>query len=242
MIRCLILDPELASANWLERMCRQLPFLSVVGKFQSAFDAYVHMQHEKVDVLFIDSDISDMTLVEFFKIIHQKPIVIMTSITGFYALDAFSYDATDYLIKPIEMQRFIRSVNKASELYRLKQLAIENPVAAQAEIQTRQKNVLFINSEYKMIRIDIPKIQYIEGLKDYLKIYLEQPKPYLTMMRMKAIEEKLPSPDFVRVHRSFIVNLHFVDMIQKNKLIIGQRELPIGDMYQEQFYRALDAL
>lgn len=240
MIRCILVDPDLIAAQWLEALCAQLPFLQVVGRFNNGFDAYVFMQHEQIDVLFMDAALEDMTHAEFFKVITQKPLVVFTSLNGFFALDAFYYEAVDYLLKPLEINRFIRCANRLSEGVALKR-SHDFPSNFKQRDQ-RVQQALFVNVEYKLHRIDVPKIQFIEGLKDYLKIIPDNGKAILTMMRMKNIEEKLPFPQFARVHRSYIVNLLKIDAIQKNRILIGDKEIPIGEMYSEQFFSQLERL
>lgn len=240
MIRCIIVDPDLIAAQWLESLCAQLPFLQVVGRFNNGFDAYVFMQHEQVDVLFMDAALDDMTHAEFFKVVTQKPLLVFTSLTGYFALDAFYFEAVDYLLKPLEINRFIRCANRLSEGVALKQS--QN---SQTNFKLRDQRVqqaLFVNVEYKLHRIDVQKILFVEGLKDYLKIIPESGKAILTMMRMKNIEEKLPFPQFARVHRSYIVNLLRIDTVQKNRIMVGDKEIPIGEMYAEQFYSQLERL
>lgn len=240
MIRCIIVDPDLIAAQWLESLCAQLPFLQVIGRFNNGFDAYVFMQHEQVDVLFMDTALEDMTHAEFFKVVTQKPLLVMTSLNGYFALDAFYFEAVDYLLKPLEINRFIRCANRLSEGVALKRNSSTSANYKQRD--QRVQNAIFVNVEYKMLRIEVQKILFIEGLKDYLKIIPEGNKAILTMMRMKNIEERLPFPQFARVHRSYIVNLLKIDTIQKNRIMIGDKEIPIGEMYAEQFFSQLERL
>ena len=236
----MIIDPDLIAAQWLESLCGQLPFLQVVGKFNNGFDAYVFMQHEQVDVLFMDVALEDMSHAEFFKVITQKPLLIFTSLNGYFALDAFYFEAIDYLIKPIDINRFIRCANRLSEATSLKQG--EGSASNYKQRNQRVQSALFVNVEYKLQRLDVHKILYVEGLKDYLKIIPEAGKAVLTMMRMKNIEEKLPYPQFARVHRSYIVNLLRIETVQKNRIMIGDKEIPIGEMYSQQFFSQLERL
>lgn len=240
MIRCLIIDPDLIAAQWLESLCGQLPFLQVIGRFNNGFDAYVFMQHEQVDVLFMDTSLEDMTHAEFFKVVTQKPLLVFTSLNGYFALDAFYYEAVDYLLKPLEINRFIRCANRLSEGVSIKRGA--GSTSGYKQRDQRVQHALFVNVEYKLQRLDIHKILYVEGLKDYLKIFPEGGKVVLTMMRMKNLEEKLPFPQFARVHRSYIVNLLKIETVQKNRIMIGDKEIPIGEMYSEQFFSQLERL
>lgn len=210
----------------LSQYVSAVPYLSIAGSYHTGFDALVGMQHTAADLIITDTYLPDMSIFEFLDLLPNRPQVIFTSIAPLFAVEAFALGATDFMLKPFTFQRFMQGVNRAGEQIESRQLREQSlQVLPKARLP-----FIFVQSEYKAVRIDLPEVLFIEGLKDYVKIHLTQGKPVLTITRIKHIEERLPE-HFLRIHRSYIVNIHRVDALQKNRVFIGDREIPVGDMY-----------
>ena len=232
MIRCLAIDDESLALDLLEDNIRKVPFLELAGKCKSAAEAIEILRSEKVDLLFLDIQMPDISGIQLVKSLSQKPLVIFTTAYEKYALQGYELDVLDYLLKPFPFERFLKAVNKAMEY-----IAFREKENLTGELN-RGENFIFVRADYKLVRIDLRDILYIEGLKDYIKIYTGE-KPVITLMGMNEIMEKLPSGNFIRVHRSFIVNLLKIEYIQRNMIIIGNKEIPVSDHYKENFYKVI---
>jgi DNA-binding LytR/AlgR family response regulator len=236
MIRCLALDDEILALDLLEDNVRKVPFLELVKKCQSAFEALDYLKHEQVDLIFLDVQMPDVSGIQFLKSLPTKPLVIITSAYEKYALEGYELDVVDYLLKPFSFDRFLRAINKASE-----QLELNNrtPISEAHEENRSIHDFIFVKADYKLVKIDFREILFIEGLKDYIKIYIGE-KPVITLMSMKVIEDKLPANEFVRVHKSFIVALKKIRFIQRNFIQIGEREIPISDNYRDHLFSIIN--
>ncbi|MDB5273922.1 MAG: two component transcriptional regulator, LytTR family [Chitinophagaceae bacterium] len=226
-IKCLIVDDEPLALDLIERYVRQTPFLELKGRCHSPIEAMTIMETETVDLLFLDIQMLDMTGIEFSRTLKNGPKIIFTTAFEKYALEGFRVDALDYLLKPFSYEEFLKSANKAKEWFDRGGLSKgEEPKAS----------YIFVKSEYKLIRVDLSDIMYIEGLKDYVKIYLEEKNaPILSLMSMKAIEEQLPPLDFMRIHRSYIINLNKIESVERGKVKIKDVYMPIADNYKQRF-------
>ncbi len=225
-MNCLLVDDEPLALQLLEQFASKVPFLKICGKCSSAAEALAVMENDEIDVLFIDIQMPDVTGIQFVKSLSRKPFVIFTTAYQEHATESYEIDAIDYLVKPFAFERFLKAANKAQEQFNLRRKTADALAHAEAD-------VLFVKSEYQVLRVNIPDIMYVEGLKDYIKIYAG-PKPILTLQSLRAIEERLP-PYFMRVHKSFIVNLKKIDSVQRNEILIGQREIPVGNTFREAF-------
>ncbi|MDR3711204.1 MAG: LytTR family DNA-binding domain-containing protein [Puia sp.] len=231
MMRCIAIDDEPLALELLADNIRQVPYLQLVGKFLNTLEATPFMQREPVDLLFLDIQMPGMTGLQFLRSLPQRPIVILITAYERYALDGFELDVVDYLVKPVALDRFVRACNKAFELFQVRTLP-----AAQA---SSHPGYIFVNSEYSLVKVNLPDIVWIEGLKDYIRIRLENSqKPIVTRMNMKTLEEQLPAGEFIRVHKSYIVSIRHITAIRKNGIFIGNQELPVGSNYRT----GLDAL
>ncbi|MEQ8810975.1 MAG: LytTR family DNA-binding domain-containing protein [Imperialibacter sp.] len=230
-IRCLIVDDEPLALNLIEGYVEKTPFLELAGKCSSAYEALEKIASEKIDLLFLDIQMPGLTGMELSRSLKNGPKVVFTTAFEEYALEGFKVDAIDYLLKPFNYEEFLKSANKAREWI---------SVAAGGSSET-DPNALFVKSEYKLVKIDLQKVLYIEGLKDYAKIFLQdQTRPVMTLMSLKSLEEQLPSHQFMRIHRSFIVRLDRIDLIERNKVVIGQVGITIADAYKETFQAYLN--
>lgn len=235
MIRCLIIDDEALALDLLEDNIRRVSFLELAGKCKNGFDAMELLQKEQIDLIFLDIQMPDISGIQFLRSLHKKPLVIFTTAFEKYALEGFELDVVDYLLKPFSFDRFLKSVNKAKDLLGLQQKK-ELP---EKVVVPKVPEFLFVKSDYKLVKIDIKDILYIEGLKDYVKIFTGE-KPVITLLTLKAIEEKLPSSDFRRIHRSYIVNLRKIRFVQRNMVTIGGNAIPIGENYREGFLKIIN--
>jgi DNA-binding LytR/AlgR family response regulator len=236
MIRCLAIDDEMLALDLLEDNIRKVPFLELVQKCSSAMEAMEVLRQQPVDLLFLDIQMPDISGIQMLRSLQSRPLVIFTTAFSKYATEGFDLDVIDYLLKPYSFERFLKAVNKVQEYMDLRGLAANQ--ANGREIVASQ-NFLFVKADYKLHKINLKDILYIEGLKDYVKIYTGD-KPIVTQMSMKGLEEKLSAKDFIRIHRSFIVAFSKIDFIQKHMLTIGNKEIPISDHYRDELFKIIN--
>jgi len=236
MIRCIAIDDENLALDLIEDDILKVPFLQLVKKCRSGIEALDVLRTEKIDLLFLDIQMPDITGIQFLRSLPHKPLVIFTTAYEKYALEGFELDVIDYLLKPYSFERFLKAVNKAREYLTILE---NNRVQPADEEISFSSQYMFVKSDYKLVKIEIAEIQYIESLKDYIKIVVAG-KPVLTLSSMKAIEEKLVAPDFIRVHRSFMVNIRKIQYIRRNLVMVGDKEIPIGDNYKESFLQVIN--
>lgn len=231
MIRCIAIDDERLVRELLEDNIRQLPFLQLIGTCKNALEAYTLMQTEQVDLIFLDIQMPGLNGLQFLASLQRPPMVILVTAYEQYALQGFNLQVVDYLLKPFSFERFLKACNRANELFRLQN---QQPDKV-PEIQD-----FFVNVEYTLVKIVIADIEYIEGLKDYIKIYLSTgTKPVLTRMTMKAMEEKLPADAFVRTHKSFLAAVSKITTVKRDFVCIGDKEVPVSEFYKENLSRVL---
>ena len=221
ILRCAIVDDEPLALGLLESYVNKTPFLQLTGKYSSAVQAMKELPGEEVDLLFLDIQMPELNGLEFSKMVAPRTRIVFTTAFGQYAIDGYRVNALDYLLKPISYVDFLQAANKALQWY-------EHMQAPAAEIES-----IFIKTEYKQVQVELRKILYIEGLKDYVKIFIEdEPHPILSLMSMKSLEEMLPASRFIRVHRSFIVQPEKIKVIERNRIVFGKEYIPISDNYK----------
>lgn len=241
-LTCSIIDDEPLAINLLESYVNKTPFLKLKGTYNSAVNALTALNNEPVDLLFLDIQMPELSGMEFSKMLEADTRIIFTTAFSQYAVDSYKVNALDYLLKPISFSEFLKAANKAVQWYELarnnKELPEKNkiiPPHPSKEIES-----IFIKTEYKLMQVELKKILYIEGLKDYVKIYVEdEPRPILSLMSMKTMEEMLPSDHFIRVHRSFIVQPEKIKIIERNRIVFGKEYIPISDNYKQKFMEFL---
>jgi DNA-binding LytR/AlgR family response regulator len=236
-MNCIIVDDEPLAQQVIEDYAITIPYLTVIAKCSSAFEAFDILRQKKIDLIFLDIQMPNVSGIDFLNSIEYKPMIIFTTAFSEYALDAFNLNALDYLVKPIPFDRFLKAVNKAFDYFNLKNKNLE-PVKENQAGPAPEKFIL-VKSEYHTQKVDLNDITYIEGLKDYIKIHLSNSKPVVTLNSLRNMAEKLPADQFVRVHKSFIVSLTRVDSISRNRIIIGETYIPIGDNFKDEFYALL---
>ncbi len=233
MIRCIAIDDEPLALKQIASYIAKTPFLALEGQFESALQAISFLQENEVDLMFVDINMPDLTGMDFVKSLNNPPKVIFTTAYSEYALEGFRVDAVDYLLKPIGYADFLKASEKAKE--RIKPKESEN-----TEVQSNDK-FLFIKSEYKILRINLSDIKYIEGMREYVRIHQQSEKAIMTLMSMKKMEEFLPKTNFMRVHRSFIVNLDKITTVERNRIVFDKSTyIPVSEQYKEKFQKYLD--
>jgi DNA-binding LytR/AlgR family response regulator len=233
MIKVVAIDDEPLALQLVKGYIEKTPFLELAGAFDNPVDAVVYIKSSIVDLVLLDIQMPDITGTELARVISGGPKIIFTTAYEKYALEGFRLDAVDYLLKPFSYAEFLKAVQKAQKLFELE--------VKQLPSLEVKNDFLFIKSEYKIRRINFSEINYIEGLRDYVKIFLtEEKKPVLSLSTLKALEARLPEERFMRVHRSFIVSLEKVKVIDRNRIIFGEVRIPVTDQYKENFQKFLD--
>ncbi|WP_348082375.1 LytTR family DNA-binding domain-containing protein [Mucilaginibacter sp.] len=226
-MRCIIIDDEPLALELLEDNIKQMPRLQLVASCRSAAQAMQVLHTEPVDLIFCDIQMPGITGLQFVKSLAQKPMVIFITAYHEFAMDGFELDVVDYLLKPVPLERFLKACNKAFHLHN-----IQNKPATVAPEPNRDH--LFVYADYNLIRINHGEITYIEGLKDYVKLHRNGiAKPVLSRITIKALEEQLPAHQFFRTHKSYIVNLGYVQSVRKGRIKLEDAEVPYTDNYRE---------
>jgi DNA-binding LytR/AlgR family response regulator len=225
MLRCLAIDDEPLALELLEDNIRRVPFLELAGKCNNAMEALKFLQQQSVDLIFLDIQMPGLTGLQFIQTLTQKPMFILVTAYEKFALDGFNLDVVDYLVKPVAFDRFLKACNKAFELYNHR---------GKIDSVESAPDYFFVNVEYSLVKVEFSDIRWIEGLRDYIKIFLKSgSKPVVTRMSMKALEEQLPPSKFIRVHKSYIISIPAITSVRKNSIFIGAEEIPVGENYKE---------
>ena len=226
-LNCAIIDDEPLAIDLLESYVNKTPFLKLVGKYSNAVTAMKGIKEESIDLLFLDIQMPDISGLEFSRLVDERTKIVFTTAFSQYAIEGYKVNALDYLLKPISYVDFLESANKALKHFTA---TVQQPTPT-----AEDDNYIFIKSDYKIIKVELKDILYIEGLKDYVKIYTEsQPKPYLSLMSMKAIEERLTPKNFRRVHRSFIVNMSKIRTVDRGRIVFDKNYIPVSDSYKQE--------
>jgi len=233
MIRCLAIDDEPLALKQIADYIKKTPFLELAGKCESALQAIEIIENTIVDLMYVDINMPDLNGLDFVKSLNNPPGIVFITAYSEYALEGFRVDAIDYLLKPIGYSDFLKSANKVKTWF---------DTHHQKSDEVRSNiDFLFIKSGYKLLRIKFDEIKYIEGMSEYIKIHLTNSKPVMTLLSMKSVEEKLPSDQFMRVHRSYIVNLSKISLIERNRIIFDENVyIPVSDQYKNKFQTYID--
>jgi two-component system, LytTR family, response regulator len=247
-IRCLALDDEPLALDILANYIQKIPSLTLVAACTEPLEALSLIQQGKVDLLFLDIQMPTLTGIQFLRVMNGKCKTILTTAYSEFALEGYEYDVIDYLLKPISFERFLKSINKTIE-----QLAVSsNQLAAstlpaleapqisdnQIVVANSQLDFIFVKTEYKIQKVNLSDILYIEGLKDYVSIFTTTER-ILSLQTMKKMEESLPSNRFVRVHKSYIISLEKIESIERQRITIGKNIIPVGDSFQKDFMKMI---
>ena len=232
-LKTIAIDDEPLALRMVSDYINKTPFLELVGAFENPLDAIDFLSTQSADLIFVDIQMPDLTGIEFARSLESAPKIIFTTAYEKYALEGFKLNATDYLLKPFSYEEFLIAAGKAR-----KQVELEANSLPSIEANNQ---FLFLKSEYKIRRINFNDILYIEGLKDYIKVFTTgDDKPILSLNSIKSLEQKLPEERFMRVHRSFIVNLDRIDTIERSRIIFGKIYIPVSDQYKDKFQEYLD--
>ena len=229
-INCAIIDDEPLAAGLLESYVAKTPYLDLQGSYNSAILAMKDLRNNPVQLLFLDIQMPELSGIEFAKILPKDTKIIFTTAFPQYAIEGYKVNALDYLLKPISYEDFLRSTDKALEWF----------CVAQKQDACRQDRFMFVKSDYKLFRVNLDDILYIEGLKDYVRIHLKNGEKIMSLMSMKKLEDYLPRPEFLRTHRSFIVRMSEVRTIDRFRIVFGDTFIPVSDNYKDDVQKYLD--
>jgi two-component system, LytTR family, response regulator len=229
MLRCIAVDDEPLALDLLEDNISRVPYLQLVAKCSDAMEAMKVLQEQQIDLIFLDIQMPGLTGLQFIQSLSNKPMIILITAYEKFALQGYNLDVTDYLVKPVSLERFVKACNKAWELHQLK-----NKTPANGSPAPAAPDYFFVNVDYSLLKINFADIIWIEGLKDYVKVHLKSTsKAVITRISMKSVEEQLPSSRFLRIHKSYIVSVEQITAVRKNSVFIKEMELPVGDNYRE---------
>ena len=236
MIRCLAIDDEPLALQQIAAYIGKVPFLELAAQCQSALEAKQYLENDTVDAIFCDINMPDLNGMDFVKSLTVPPLIVFTTAYSEYAVEGFRVNAVDYLLKPFGLQDFQRAANRLRE-----RVEGTSPSSLLPSPPTPSDDVIFLNTEYRIVKVSIADIRYVEAMSEYLKVWLEsEKKPIVTLLSMKKMEERLPDY-FMRIHRSYIINLTKIQEVNKNRVIMDEETyLPIGDMYKDTFQAYLD--
>ncbi len=231
-ITCIAIDDEPLALEVIQRFSSKVPALNLLKCFLNPIEAADFLQYRQVDILFLDIQMPDLSGLQFLQSIPQKPLIIFTTAYSQYAIDSYELDAVDYLLKPILFDRFLKAVHKAQKLLLNEKAEGEFPV---------KKAYLFIKSDTRFFKVNYEDILFIEGMRDYIAVHIKG-KKILTLMSMTKMLAKLPPRNFMRVHKSYIIGLKHIMMVQNNRILIGEREIPISNSYKESFLKFMEGM
>lgn len=232
-LKTIAIDDEPLALKLVSDYIGKTPFLEQVGAFDNPLDAIDFLSGQEADLIFVDIQMPDLTGIEFTRSLEGDHKIIFTTAYEKYALEGFKLNALDYLLKPFSYEEFLKAAMKAHKMAELQANALPTIEA--------NNQFLFLKSEYKIRRINFNDILYIEGLKDYIKVYTtSEVKPILSLNSIKSLEQKLPEEKFMRVHRSYIVNLEKIETIERSRIIFGKTYIPVSDQFKEKFQEYLD--
>ena len=234
-IKVLAIDDEPLALQQLVTYINKVPFLELAAQFQSAVEARAFLEQDNADAIFCDINMPDLNGMDFIKSLAAPPLIVFTTAYSEYAVEGFRVNAVDYLLKPFSLQDFQRAANKL-----LTQLStLNSPLST---LTSSPSDYVFLKTDYRVIKVNIADIRYIEAMSEYLKVWREgETKPIITLLSMKKIEESLPDY-FMRIHRSYIINLKKITEVNKNRVFLSEdTSIPIGDLYKEAFQAFIDS-
>ncbi len=236
-LNCIVVDDEPLALGLIVSYVKKTPFLNLIGSYSNAMDAAKSFDNQKPDLIFLDIQMPEMNGLEFSKLIGDKTKVIFTTAFQQYAIEGFKVNALDYLLKPISYTDFLQAAQKALNWFEM----TSNAGRPETTSEKEEKKTIFVKTEYKLIQVELDKILYIEGMKDYVKIFIEGEQfPILSLMSMKSLENTLPASQFMRVHRSYIVQANKIKEVERNRIIFGKTYIPVSDSYKDIFQEFID--
>jgi DNA-binding LytR/AlgR family response regulator len=237
-MKCVIIDDEPLAVELLEDFVGKVDSLELISTFNNAIDAVSFINQNNVDLIFLDIQMPHFSGIDFLNTIEKKPLVIFTTAYSDYAVEGFNLGAVDYLVKPIPFHRFLKSVVRAQQI--LNPAANVQAISENTTIPELEQDFMFVRAEYENVKMNFADILFIEGLKDYVKIYTTDNKFTLTLISLIKLENLLSSKGFSRIHRSYIINIKHVKSIQKNKVLISDKRIPISESYKNSFFERIN--
>lgn len=234
-MNCIAIDDEPLALEIISEFCKKISYINLIGTFTNPFDAAKLLNNIKIDLIFLDIYMPQINGIDFLKSLYNPPLIIFTTAYKEHALQAFESDAVDYLLKPFSFDRFAKSVNKAHQFIKLRTIG----VSTDEDKLGSPYGFMMVKVEYTTLRVDLDDILYIEGLRDYIKIY-SGGKPILTKTTMKNVIERLPPERFIRVHKSYIVSVEKIDMIENSRIVIGKQRIPVGESFKVPFFKMIN--
>ncbi len=236
-MKCVIIDDEPLAVELLQDFVKKVEALELINTFNNAIDAVSFINQNNVDLIFLDIQMPHFSGIDFLNTIEKKPLVIFTTAYSDYAVEGFNLGAVDYLVKPIPFHRFLKAVVRAQQIFlpTAPQTISENANAPEID-----QDFMFVRAEYENVKLNFADILFIEGLKDYVKIYTTDNKFTLTLISLIKLENLLSSKGFARIHRSYIINIKHVKSIQKNKVLISDKRIPISESYKNTFFEKIN--
>lgn len=222
-LKCAIIDDEPLAAELLASYAEKTPFLNLTGTYNSAINGMKYLREQPADLIFLDIQMPELSGIEFAKILPKDTKIIFTTAFSQYALEGYKVNAIDYLLKPVSYDDFLKASNKALDWF----------TTVKKQETYRQDRFMLVKSDYKLVKVSLDNILYIEGLKDYVRIYLDNGDRIMSLMNMKKLEDYLPQPEFMRTHRSYIVNMRKITVIDRFRIVFGDVYIPISDSYKE---------
>lgn len=225
MIKAIALDDEPLALKAIEKLCEKIDFILLEKSFTEPGEAMRHLRKYPTDLLFLDIQMPSVSGLNFYKAVQQNTMVIFTTAFSEYAADSYELNAIDYLLKPISLKRFKQAADKASDFYKY----IRNK-------NHEKLNHIFLRSNYSLVKISLADILYIEGISDYVKVFTRSQNMVMSRLSMKAMLDKLPNDDFIRVHRSFIIPFHNITSVRNKTIFLSDVEVPLGNTYEGEFF------
>lgn len=238
-INCIAVDDEPLALDIMRDYCERLPFVSLQHTFDNAIETLEYLRNNQVDLLLLDIQMEGLTGLQLLKAMRHRPFVILTTAYDEYALEGFELDVTDYLLKPISFERFVKAMNKVYD--RMQNSGSNVPLPLSGEVisnENKDKDFIFIKTETRIEKVKTSDILYVEGMGDYWRIVTAQ-KRIMTLMNARGIEEALPFPHFCRVHKSWFVSLDKIDFVERRHIVIANQRIPISDSYQKAFFELI---
>lgn len=242
ILKCIAVDDEPLALDIIADYVAKVPFLELVKRTESAIEAMQLVQEGNIDLVFLDIQMPELTGIQFLKIAGNKASYILTTAYSQYALESYDLNVSDYLLKPIAFDRFYKAVEKVRNQYQKQETTVIAPVPEPVAIPTVTpiQDFIFVKTEHKIQKIELDDILYIEGLKDYISIFTKTER-IITLQNMKKMEETLPKGEFIRVHKSYIIAVDKIESIERSRIAIAGKTIPVGDTYRDAFFKLIDS-
>lgn len=236
-INCIAIDDEPLALDKISEYVKRIPYLNLIGSFDNAFSGLEFLKQHRVDLIFLDIQMEDLTGIQMLEVMQHKPKIILTTAYDQYAIKSYELDVCDYLLKPISFQRFILACEKVSD--QLNNNSSQQPPKAEEFEQEKPEEYFYVKNGHKTQKVNFKDIFYIEGMKDYVRIYTEKEK-IMTLLSLKKLEEILPINQFLRIHKSYLISINKIESIERNRVQIMGIPLPLGKSYQKYFFNIIE--